>query len=207
MRYVVIIGLIASAVSGCAPNSPMTQPLGQPMPVLHNNPMLLPIADHQRAWEAVVDVVDDYFKIEREEPVRLIGTTLTVGRLDTFPQGSPTVLEPWRLDAAGRYEITENTLQSMRRQAIVRVMPGERGFWIDVAVFKELEDVARPYRATAGAATLRYDESLDRLDDSVSEQEVKRGWIPQGRDTALEQRIIADLQARCGSVPVRVLPQ
>lgn len=203
MRISIAIVLVTIVAGGCAPTPYGAGAPGQPMPVFYSNPLLMPVADHRHAWETVVDVMDDYFKIEREEPVRLIGNTLTVGRLDTFAQVSPTVFEPWRRDAAGQYEVVENTLQSMRRQAIVRLMPGEGGFWVDVAVFKELEDVARPLRATAGAATFRYDESLNRLVEPVGEQEVNRGWIPQGRDTALEQRILGDLQARLGRVPIR----
>jgi hypothetical protein len=75
-----------------------------------------------------------------------------------------------------------------------------------VAVFKELEDVARPEHATAGAATFRYDDSLTRVANPVGGQEINRGWIPQGRDTALEQRIVAELQCRCNEVAVQPLP-
>ncbi len=198
MRSLKITLLVVAGVSGCAPSSFWIGSPAERMPLCYDNPMLVPVVDHQWVWETVVDVVDDYFKIEREDPVRLIGSTLTAGRLDTFPQGSPTILEPWRRDAAGRYEIVENTLQSMRRQAIVRVMPGEGGYWVDVAVFKELEDVVQPDHATAGAATLRYDETLTRVADPIGGQAVHRDWIPQGRDMKLEQRILADLQARLG---------
>ena len=41
----------------------------------------------------------------------------------------------------------------MRRRAVVRVIPAQGGHWVDVAVFKELEDVVKPEHATAGAAT------------------------------------------------------
>lgn len=207
MRRLVVAGLLALAVLGCARGPYWTQPPTQSLPVYCDNPTLLPIADHEHVWEMVVDVVDDFFRIEREEPVRLVGDVLTEGRIDTFPQGSPTALEPWRPDAAGTYQIVENTLQSMRRQAIVRVLPAEGGYWVDVAVFKELEDVVRPQHATAGAATLRYDETLTRVVNPVGEQEIHRGWIPQGRDTALEQRILRRLHARCERLPVRTLPQ
>lgn len=165
----------------------------------YGNPTFLPATDHQCVWESVVDVVDDYFKIVHEEPVRLIGSTLTEGRLDTAPKVSPTVFEPWRYDTSGRYERVENTLQSIRRRAVVHVMPAKGGYWVDVAVLKELEDVARPEHATAGAATFRYDDSLTRVVNPIVGQEVCEGWIPQGRDVALEQRIVGHLQSRFGT--------
>ena len=66
------------------------------------------------------------------------------------------------------------------------------------AVFKELEDVVRPEQATAGAATFRYDSSLVGIINPITGQQITKGWIPQGRDTALEQYMIAHLLSRCG---------
>ena len=206
MRSALATVVTLTALLGCAPGTYWTGPPGQSLPVLHHNPTLLPIVDHQCAWEVVVDVVDDYFKIEREEPVRLIGDVLTAGRLDTFPTGGATIFEPWLRDSVGRRERMESTLQSMRRRAEVRVTPVEGGYEVEVAVLKELEDVVRPEHATAGAATFRYDDSLTRVVNPQEEREINCGWIPQGRDTALEQRILDDLQARCGRLPVRTLP-
>jgi hypothetical protein len=108
------------------------------------------------------------------------------------------MFEPWRHDSVGPYEKLESTLQSVRRRAVVRVVPSQGGYLVDVAVFKELEDVARPAHATAGAATFRNDSSLTRVVDPIGEQEVTAGWIPKGRDIALEQRIIEQLLARTG---------
>jgi hypothetical protein len=96
----------------------------------------------------------------------------------------------------------ESTLQSIRRYAIVRVVPAQGGYLVDVAVFKELEDVVQPVHASAGAATFRYDNSLTRVVDPVDEQGAHAGWICKGRDTALEQRIIHDLTARIGPAGV-----
>ena len=69
-----------------------------PPPVVYANPALIPIADPQCAWETIVDVVDDYFRIKDETPVRIVGNCTTDGSLTTFPQVSPTIFEPWRHD-------------------------------------------------------------------------------------------------------------
>jgi len=165
---------------------------------IYPNPVFLPIPDNVTAWETVVDVIDDYFTIEREEPVRLIGNTLTEGRIDTFPKTAATMLEPWHNDSVGQFEQMEATLQSMRRRAVVRVTPTEGGHMVDVAVYKELENVERPEHATAGAATFRYDGSLTRVVNPVGEQEISEGWIDQGRDVALQQQIIRHLGEMTG---------
>ena len=194
MRYLIGAGLVALGFCGCAPGPHWTGPPGQPMVGCYENPILLPIADHRCAWETMVDVMDDYFTIDREDPVRLIGGTLTEGRLDTYPTVAATVFEPWHGDSVGSAERIESTLQSMRRRAVVRMRPAQGGFLVDVTVLKELEDVVRPEHATAGAATFRYDDTLTRVVSPIGEQENNRGWIPLGRDPALEQRILGRLQ-------------
>lgn len=192
------IGVVLLGVPGCRMPPPATMPPRQAAPVYYDNPTLLRVSDHERAWETLVDVVDDYFKIKQEEPVRLVGSVLTEGRLETFPAVGSTFFEPWRRDSVGPYEKLESTLQSIRRRATVRVVPAQDGYWVDLAVFKELEEVSRPAHAAAGAATFRNDTSLRRVADPVGGQEIHRGWIDLGRDLALEQQMIAELQGRIG---------
>lgn len=200
--------------AGCAalgPSPPPGDPAWYAPPMASGvlpNPLPVTVADPHVVWEAVVDVVDDYFRIMEEQPVRVVGTTATEGRLATFPEPAATILEPWRRDSVGCYDRLKSTVQSIRRYAQVRVAPGQGGYWIDVAVFNELED-ARPFRSTAGAATFNYDAGLVRVVEPIAEQEVNRGWIPYGRDDLLEQRILGHLQDRfagCGE-PVWVSQQ
>jgi len=109
MPKAIATGLLAAALanwSGCAGPSwsetpymvgGMGQPgppVGQAQPAGLANPLFIPIADPLCAWETVVDVVDDYFRIEREEPVRRMGDTLIEGGITTVPEVSPTVFEP-----------------------------------------------------------------------------------------------------------------
>jgi hypothetical protein len=180
--------------------------MGPPVPLYCDNPLLMPVRDSSALWEALTNVINDYFRIESEEPVRMVGDTLTEGRIDTFPETGSTVLEPWRHDSADRYEKVESTLQSIRRQAHVRVIPSEGGFLVDVTVFKELEDVKRPAHVSAGAATFRTEGSLTRVVSPIGEQEVNKGWIRLGRDRALEQRILAHLQETLGVQGLSPIP-
>jgi len=198
MRRLFLLALLLWLVTGCAGVRPLTNPMGPPVPIYCDNPLLLPIRDPHFLWEGIADVVDDYFRIEREEPVKVVGDTLTEGRLDTYPQVGSTLLEPWRHDSADQYEKVESMLQSIRRRAQVRVTPSEGGFLVEVAVYKELEDVKRPAHTTAGAATFRTEGSLTRVVSPIGEQEVNKGWIALGRDRALEQRMLAQLQERLG---------
>jgi len=194
------LSMVVLGTSGCAGLPRWNDSAGPPVPIYVDNPMLVPPRDPGQLWETVADVIDDYFRIEREVPVRVVGNTITDGRLDTFPEVASTILEPWRHDSADTYEKVEATLQSIRRRAHVQVTPVREGYWIDVAVFKELEEVVRPAHASAGAATFRYDDSLTRVVSPIGEQDVSKGWISMGRDRVLEQRILAQLQERFGLV-------
>lgn len=171
----------------------------------YDNPALFAIADRDFLWDSLVDVVDDHFTINHEERPRLVGEVLTEGHLDTFPEVGSTLLEPWRLDAVNRYEKWEGTLQSVRRQALVNVLPAASGYYVEVVVFKELEDVPRPDRATVGQATFRNDNSVQRdTHPLVLDRVTSAGWIPLGRDAALEQQMLDQLYVRL-AIPSRPL--
>ncbi len=173
------------------------------------NPLVISNMDRDFVWQQVVDVVDDYFRVEHEEPVRLVGDLPTEGRLDTYPRTASTIFEPWNHDSVNPYERWQATLQSMRRRAVVLVIPDPAGFRIDVQVYKELEDVKRPETGAislANAQTLRNDDALQRLTNPVGGQEPTLGWIGIGRDTALEQVILMGIQARTGGIIVPPAP-
>jgi hypothetical protein len=161
-----------------------------------DNPLFIPPVDREFLWNQTADAVDDYFRIEREDRVRLIGGVLTEGRIDTFPSIGSTVFEPWRRDSTPGYEKLHATLQSIRRRATVRVIPVEGGYLLDVVVQKELEDVDKPEHATAGGSTLRHDGTIVRQEGAPGRYSITLGWIPIGRDLTLEQRILADVSAR-----------
>jgi hypothetical protein len=158
--------------------------------------VFVPTANHHFVWETVVDVVDDYFEIEREDPVRIEGGVPTEGRLDTFPIDPPTVFEPWRPDSGSSFDKLEDTLQSTRCRAVVRVRPDQAGYWVNVVVYKELENLGRPALASAGAATFRNDTSLTRVVNPSTADQIELGWVCLGRNTAFEQRIVREIQAR-----------
>ena len=169
-------------------------PSGGARPI--ENPLFIPPVDREFFWNQTIDAVDDYFRIEREDRVRLIGGILTEGRIDTFPTIGSTLFEPWRRDSTPGYEKLHATLQSIRRRGTIRIIPAEGGYLLDVVVQKELEDLDKPEHATAGGATLRHDGTLVRQESAPGRFSVTLGWIPIGRDVTLEQRILADISAR-----------
>ena len=97
----------------------------------------------------------------------------------------------WRGDSVGLDDRLESTLQTIRRFARVQITPVPgRGFAVKLEVLKELEDLARPDRQTAGRAVFNNDSPVNRTREIVGPVPVPLQWIPRGRDTKLEQVIL-----------------
>lgn len=192
-----LIALLTVCASGCAP-SPGAPEAVPGAAVGYANPFVVATADRDLLWDVIVDVVDDDLDLLREERPRLVGDTLTEGRLETRPQLGATYLEPWRGDSANSAERLESTLQTIRRRAFVHMMPAAGGYQVQVTVLKELENVGRPEFATTATAVFTYDNSVRRFSDPLDPEAVTRGWIPIGNDPALEQRMVGKILARMG---------
>jgi hypothetical protein len=167
------------------------------------NPILVPVGDENLAWDQIADLVDDYFKITREQRVRRTGDAWTEGRIETAPLDGATVLEPHRRDSVGSFNRWESTFQSIRRRATIRVIPDPNGYLVEVIVLKELEDLAKPEKATAGPAAFGSDQTLpsQRLEE-ITRTHTSPRWIQLGRDPALEQQMLAEIHARLNGITV-----
>jgi hypothetical protein len=174
----VVAAAIALGQSGCASIQQMVAP-GPPC----DNPLIVPSGDFEKIWRETVAVIDVPFDIRFENRVsRTIVTDPVIGA---------TLLEPWRSDTVGLDDRFESTLQTMRRFARVQIdpVPG-RGFAIKVEVFKELEDLAKPDRQSAGRAVFNNDFPVNRTREIVGPVPIPLQWIPRGRDYHLEQVLL-----------------
>jgi hypothetical protein len=203
------VGLISAAGCHRFPLGPFSLPemsinpvTALPVEVPVANPAHIPPTDPEFLWNQIVDSVDDYFRIDDEQPVRRSANNWVEGqgRLVTYPEISGTSLEPWRRDAARGFERLQSTFQTIRRTATVRVIPEESGYAIDVHVLKEQEDVDQSQFATAGSASQRHDGTVVRNENQLRQMPVTLGWYEVGRDRELEQRIMADILGRLTNV-------
>ena len=188
-----------AALVGCRlfhPPEPLPEEVVMAGGNLVPNPLFIPDGDREFIWNQIIDEIDNYFTILREERVQNVSGILTEGHIQTRPQVGATYLEPWRADSTTRYERTLATFQSIRRTARARVIPVEDGQLLDLVVLKELEHLDRPAHATAGAVIARHDQSVIREEIPPGTFSITPGWIPQGRDVALEQRMLNNLRGR-----------
>jgi hypothetical protein len=154
------------------------------------NPIYIPLGpqSYGAVFEKVIEVIDDYFEISYAN--RYDGT------ITTFPRISPGLEQPWKAGSPDVDQRLEATLQTMRHRAEVLIQPADDGgFFVRVTVYKELEDLPRPSRSTAGSASFRSDNTVERQFEVIDPTVFESTWIPMGRDVPLEQVILQKLKS------------
>jgi len=164
------------------------------------NPINVNTQDSEFLWNQVVDTVEDYFRIKSEQRPTRDELQWFAGMMETHPEVSATYLEPWRKDALEGFQRWQSTLQTMRRTAILRVIPNNQGFSVGVEVIKEIEDVDRSQYSSEGSAIARHDGSIVRADAELQGQPITLGWIRQENDKDLEQRLLREILGRVSNV-------
>lgn len=193
MRWWILTASMAT-LTGCDTLPLAENPVqigGNPAAVVLANPAYVAMGptDYACLYEAVLDVLDDYFEIAYAN--RYDGT------IRTFPRVAPGLEQPWRPGSPDGPERTYATLQSLRYRCDAVIQPGEQGgYMVYITVYRELEDVPRPIRATAGAAAFRSDNTVDRQFEVIDPAVVQVGWIPKGRETYVEQAILRKLDRK-----------
>jgi len=195
--FVLLIACVIFSQTGCRAFREYSSLENQPIPTPEiANPLAVPMLDRWLVMEQISDELDDYFRISREERIRMLDGILSEGRIETHPKIGSTLLEPWRRDSLVGFERLHATLQTVRRYAKVRVVPAGDHYQVDLQVFKELEDLAQPVGSGVAGEILRHDSSLD-IDQALPQLgQANKGWIPLGRDLQLEQQILKNIQSR-----------
>lgn len=160
------------------------------------NPLELPPAPDRFVWSQVVDAIDDYFRITREQPVQNSDGIVLDGRIETSYRIGASILEPWRKDSTAGFERLQSTFQSIRRRAVVMVRPRGAGYTVEVVVQKDLEDAVGGQHTAESTSVIRHDGTIVRKDANFDDSAQTLGWIPLGRDASLEQVILRDIFGR-----------
>jgi hypothetical protein len=172
----------AGCASGPLQNNPV---LIAPNRASFENPVFLPQgpASYNIVFGKVLDTVSDYFEIaysNRHE-----------GRIESFPRIAPGLGEPWKPGSPDLYQRTLASFQTIRHRAVVLLSPAaDGGYFVDVKIFKELEDLEKPTLTTAGAASFRSLTTLERQYEVIDSTAYETNWIPIGRDLKLEQVLL-----------------
>jgi hypothetical protein len=186
-----LIAVVAAVSGGCVSGTILENPgLIQSDPaVVVENPVWLPPGPgaYGQVFEKAIDIIDDYFEIAYANRYD--------GRIETFPRVSPGYEQFWKPGTPDSYQRLLSTLQSIRHRGAVLIQPAkDGGFFVQVTIFRELEDLPRPVRATAGTAAFRSDNTVERQFEVIDPGTLEANWIPMGRNTELEQLILQRLK-------------
>jgi hypothetical protein len=199
---------LALALAGCSTGPVRDNPIifrpGQVAPrentllrpgpfVTQENPVYLPQGPQPEVYDKIfqkaLDIVDDFWEIAYSNRYE--------GRIESQPAVAPGIIQPWKPGSPDFYQRLLADLQSIRHRCIVLITTAdEGGYYVDVKVLKELEDLPAPVRATAGSASFRMNSTIERQFEVIEQPLYEVNWIPIGRDFKLEQVILERL-AEC----------
>jgi hypothetical protein len=194
-RTWIALALLFSA--GCATGPLLENPLtiggggAPPLQEAEANPIYVPQGpiDYRQVFDHCRTVLTKFgFEIMEE--------TMFEGRIETMPRTSPGVLLFLKPGNPDFYERLLATFQSYRHRAVVKIQPAGQtgGFFITLAVYKELEDLPRPTRSTS-SAIFRVENNVARQYTVVDPTIYEAAWLPKGRDTEVEQILLRNLKA------------
>jgi hypothetical protein len=183
--------LVSALACGCA-SGPL---LDNPVTVGHNpnisveNPLYIPLGppSYGIVFEKVLDTISEYFEVSYANRYD--------GRIVTYPRIAPGLEQPWRPGSPDFGQRLEATLQTLRHRAEISIQPApDGGYFVQVDVYKELEDLPKPIRSTAGAATFRDPITIERQFEVVDPTVFESNWIPLGHNACMEQAILQRLK-------------
>jgi len=190
MRRTLWTAALVLALGGCATGPLQENPL-QLRPerlAAQQNPVFIPLGpeSYGMVYEKVRDVVGDYFEIDK--------STRYDGVIVSQPKIAPGLGQPWKPGSPDVYQRLYASFQTIRHRAIVTIQAAEDGggYFIDVKVLKDLEDLANPTRDSErrGSAAFRSEITPQRQFEVVDAFTYDASWIPLGRDYTLEQVIL-----------------
>ncbi len=161
-------------------------------------------ADADRLWAAAEQTLrQQQFGIDRLDR--------RTGLMTTFPVGSQHWFEFWRRDVATTRDWAEASLNPIRRWVEVSVAPDAPTESSDVArltVSVHKERLSTPDRQfnSSGAAYQYFGSSLPSTTGAVRVAPLDDRWLNQGRDTAMEARLLAAIIDQFRSAPLPAPP-
>ncbi len=158
---------------------------------VQQNPVYVPQGplSYAKVFDKVLDTLDSFWEIGYANRYE--------GRIETLPAIAPGLEQPWKPGSPDFYQRLYAYLQTIRHRCIVLITTADDGgYFIDVKVLKELEDLPIPISSTAGMASFRNPTTVERQFEVIEPAVYEYNWIPIGRDLALEQVLLQRL-AQC----------
>jgi hypothetical protein len=192
---ILLAGTLLSFGGGCASAPFVDVPdllPGEKIVIIEQNPFYVPLGPQKEAYakvfETVLQVLGDY-------GFEVLESNRFDGRVETVPRIAPGLGLFLKPGSPALEERVLATLQTYRHRISIRIDTADNGgYFVEVIARKELQDLPRPIKQTAGAAIFRTDNSVERQFEVIDGTYFESGWIFKGRDPALEQKLIQALK-------------
>lgn len=159
-------------------------------PVLEANPVYVPLGP-----DAYGMVFENTLRVLIDHGFEILESNRYDGRIEMVPRIAPGLGVRGGHGSPSLYERTLATTQTYRHRVSALIQPADGGgYFIEVCVRKELEDLPRPLRDTGGGAIFRLDNDVERQFEVIDPNVFSSMWIYKGRDEAFEQQIICRLK-------------
>jgi hypothetical protein len=192
MVRTVATGILLTAMTGCALLPGVD--VAAPGPVAPVPPNLAYVG--QGGPEGYGIVFETVLRVLTESGFEIAEANRLDGSIKTLARVAPGCEQFFKPGTPALYERTLYTLQTYQQRVFVQIHPANSGgFFVQVTAFKELEDLPRPVRATAGAAFFWSDNNVERQFEVVDPTIFENNWIPRGRDLPLEQSILERIKS------------
>jgi len=152
------------------------------------NPLYLPVGppSYGLVFDKALDTLDDVFDIAYANRYD--------GRIETFPRVAPGLFQPWKHGNMNPKDRIHASLQSLRHRGVLTILAADDGgYFVDLKIYKELEDLPAPARTLGAAAAFRSSSTIERQYDVVDPNVFDINWIPVGRDIEFEQFLLRKL--------------
>jgi hypothetical protein len=153
------------------------------------NPVYVPLGPNSYGvvFEKVFDVISEYFEIAYANRYD--------GRIESFPRVAPGLGQPWKPGSPDLYQRLLASFQSIRHRAFVLIqVADDGGYFVQVVVFRELEDLPKPTEIMASNAAFRSQDTVERQFEVIDPAVYDSHWAPIGRDPAMEHAIIEKIK-------------
>lgn len=186
-----LLSLGLGCASGPALEAPGLVP-GETLVEVEQNPVFIPLGPQP---EAYAKVFENVLQVLIQNQFEILESNRYDGRIEIVPRVSPGLGLFFRPGSPAFRDRLLSTLQTYRHRISVVIQPADNGgYFVEVIARKELQDLPRPIKQTAGAAIFRNDLNVERQYEVIDPNVFEPAWIFKGRDVPLEQKLIEELK-------------